>query len=75
MRFRSAGELSVADVGRRVTVRRRLADGKLSDSIGLLRTIDDTQITVETRDGIVVIVRADIVASRVIEATKRGRAL
>jgi hypothetical protein len=37
-----------------------------------LRALDDTQLSVETRDGIVAIVRADIVASRVIEAPKRA---
>ena len=68
MRFRSAGELTAESIGRRVTVRRRLADGMASDVVGTLEAVDASSVTVRDKHGAsVVIPRAEIVASRVIE--------
>lgn len=68
MRFRSAGALTVDAIGRRVTVRRRLADGMASDVVGTLEAVDATSVTVRDKHGAsVTIQRSEIVASRVIE--------
>ena len=56
--------LGPADVGARVVVRRRLADGALGDLLGeLLRWGDD--VAVRDRDGAVhEVARADVVAAK-----------
>jgi hypothetical protein len=67
MRFRSAGALTPDAIGARVTVRRRLDDGRASDVVGVLLAIDDESVTVRDRHGDAVrIARIEIVASRVI---------
>jgi hypothetical protein len=67
MRFRSTKPPTRADVGRRVTIRRRLADGTASDVLGILVEAESDHLTVERPDGARVrIVPAEIVAARVI---------
>jgi hypothetical protein len=68
MKYRSAAELRAEHLGRRVTVRRKLPDGRSGDVIGLLRSIDEDEIVVMDRGGAdVTIRRADVVAARVVE--------
>ena len=67
MRYRSAGRLSPADIGKRVTVRHRLAEGGSADVIGTLEGLDGEHVTVRRADGDpVTIPVAQIVAARVI---------
>lgn len=68
MRFRSANELTPADVGQRVTVRRRLPDGMASDVVGTLEEAPTEAVTVRDRHGVSIrIPRDEIVASRIID--------
>ena len=56
-----------ADVGRRVTVRHRTEDGRLSDVVGVLRSWSDGVLRVERRSGEVADVpEADVVAAKVV---------
>ena len=67
MRYSSAHELGPGDVGRRVTVRRRLPDGGLGDVIGVLESIDDdTAVLLDRRGARIRIELADVTASRVV---------
>jgi ribosome maturation factor RimP len=67
MRFRSSTVLEPAHVGRRVTVRRRLPDGKSSDVVGTLEACDETTLVVRDRHGEAWrIARADVVAARLV---------
>lgn len=67
MRYRSANALTSEDLGRRVTVRARLAEGGSTDTIGALEAIDSVGVRVRRADGAVVeISLGDIVAARVI---------
>ena len=52
--------LSAADVGNRVVVRYRLAEGGFSDLLGTLLTWDDETVTVDTRSGPVTVAAADV---------------
>ncbi len=62
-----AVRISPADVGRRVTVRHRLDDGRLSDVVGVLRSWDGAVLRVERRSGQVADVpEADVVAAKVV---------
>jgi hypothetical protein len=63
-----AVRIGPADAGRRVTVRRRLEDGQLSDVVGVLRSwSSDGVLVVEKRSGEQVAVRADdVVAAKVV---------
>lgn len=47
----AARRLTDADVGRRVVVRHRLADGDATDVLGILTAHDDTTLTVRDRHG------------------------
>jgi GNAT superfamily N-acetyltransferase len=72
-------DLSAADVGQRVTVRRRdpavTTGPSLRDAVGILESLDDDHLRIRVRDGSVVTVnRAEVVASRrVVAATSRLR--
>ncbi|MFN8157325.1 MAG: GNAT family N-acetyltransferase [Candidatus Nanopelagicales bacterium] len=56
-----------ADVGRRVSVRHRIDDGRLSDVVGVLRSWEGGVLRVERRSGEVVDVQgADVVAAKVV---------
>ena len=57
--------LTVADVGRRVVLRRRLRDGGLGDLLGVLERWDDELVVVRDRHGDTQDVRpADVVAGK-----------
>ena len=57
--------LGPADVGARVVVRRRLADGALGDLLGELVRWGDDDVVVRDRAGTEhVVVRADVVAAK-----------
>ncbi len=62
-----AVRVSPADVGRRVTVRHRIDDGRLSDVVGVLRSWDAGSLRVERRSGETAEVpEADVVAAKVV---------
>lgn len=62
-----AVRIGPADVGRRVTVRHRIEDGRLSDVVGVLRSWADGVLRVERRSGEVADVpEADVVAAKVV---------
>jgi hypothetical protein len=66
--FRLEVRIDCNDVGRRVTVRRRLADGRYSDVIGILEACDDETFGVRDRDGeLRVLPRTDVVAAKRVE--------
>ena len=69
--------LSVADVGRRVVVRHRLADGRATDVVGELLAVDERGVRVRAADGGGVAVEARaVVAARVVgPARTRARAV
>jgi ribosome maturation factor RimP len=69
VKYRSVDELGAEDVGRRVTVRRRLSEGGYSDVIGVLEHADKTSVTVRDRNGHRhTIERTDIAAARVVRS-------
>lgn len=55
--------VSEADVGRRVSLRRRLPTGQLSDVIGVLESWEDGVLTVRRRNGELVEVPRDIIVA------------
>lgn len=62
-----AVRITPADAGRRVTVRHRIDDGRLTDVVGVLRSWADGALRVERRTGEVVEVHADdVVAAKVV---------
>jgi hypothetical protein len=67
MRFRYAQEVDSAAVGRRVSIRYRLPDGKASDVVGVLEEFNERRLAVRNRRGqIVTVARSDVVASRIV---------
>lgn len=59
--------VTTADVGRRVSLRRRLSSGAYSDVVGVLESWADGVLRVRRRDGSVVSVPADtLVAGKVV---------
>lgn len=67
MKFRGTDVLDASAIGMRVTVRRRLAEGGSSDTVGVLEQLDGTTAQVRDKHGVSVqIAREDIIASRVI---------
>ena len=67
MRFRSVGQIGPEHLGRRVTVRRALAEGGYSDVVGICEQADADSVTVRNKKGEAITVRrGDIVASRVV---------
>ena len=68
MRFRLEVKVDCDDVGSRVTVRRRLADGRLGDVLGILEGCDELVFHVRDRRGeINVIDRSEVVAAKVVQ--------
>ncbi|TFC05608.1 ferrous iron transport protein A [Cryobacterium adonitolivorans] len=55
--------LTAADLGTRVVVRTRIADG-YTDALGYLRSRNATHCTVETKRGTVSLVLAEVVAAK-----------
>ena len=73
VRYRSVDRIGPEHVGRRVTVRRKLAEGGYSDVVGVCERADDDAVAVRDRRGdLIVIVRTEIFAARVISATSSG---
>lgn len=65
--YRSSSRLDPSHIGRRVTVRERLAEGGSSDTIGILESMDSVGLRIRRADGVVVEIRlGDVVAARVI---------
>ncbi|MGI5120316.1 hypothetical protein ACQEU5_12375 [Marinactinospora thermotolerans] len=64
---RLSDSVTPQDIGRRVTVRIQLPDGRFRDIVGMLEAWEDGLITVRRHDDTVTEVTADdVVASRVI---------
>ena len=67
---RSAGvrytrDVGPGDVGVRVSLRRRLPEGGLGDVLGVVLAWDDSSVSVQKRDGEVVVVACgDVVAAK-----------
>lgn len=73
MKGRYVVRIGPGDIGRRVTIRSRLAAaaGKqpATDTVGLLRSWEDGVLTVERRDGSIrTILEQDLLAARVVPA-------
>jgi ribosome maturation factor RimP len=67
MKYRSADQIGPEHIGRRVTVRRKLAEGGYSDVLGVCEQADATSVTVRNKEGeAIVIERSEIVAARVV---------
>ena len=67
MKYRSVGQIGPEHIGRRVTVRRTLAEGGYSDVLGVCEQADADSVTVRNKQGeAVVIERSQIVAARVV---------
>jgi hypothetical protein len=74
MRFVARDSVGCDDLGRRVTVRYRLPDGRATDVVGVLETCDEATLGVRDRSNVLrVVVREDVVASRVIPAAPPRR--
>ncbi|MGH3379977.1 MAG: hypothetical protein ACRDP6_35125 [Actinoallomurus sp.] len=59
--------VSPSDVGRRVSLRRRLPTGAYSDVVGYLETWVDGELTVRRRDdSVTTVAEADLVAGKVV---------
>ena len=76
--MRAVGRVAIdrSDLGRRVTVRYRLAEGGFSDVVGILESCDDTVFGVRDRKGkLRVVAKRDAVAAKVVPAapTRRPR--
>jgi hypothetical protein len=61
-------QISPADVGSRIMVRRRLTDGRagFGDVVGDLLSWQDAALTIRTRDGVVVVDEATVVAGKTV---------
>ena len=67
MRFGYRVAVDCEDVGSRVTVRVRLADGALSDVLGVLEGCDDVAFQIRVRSGeLRRVVRDEVVAAKVV---------
>ncbi|HJR19130.1 MAG TPA: hypothetical protein VJ922_05365 [Actinomycetota bacterium] len=67
MRFVGRVLVDCSDVGRRVTVRRRLAEGGYTDVVGILERCDEETFGVRDRNGILHTVDwAAVVAAKVV---------
>lgn len=51
MRYRSVDSIQAEHLGRRVTVRHRLPDGRSTDVVGVLEHADTASVTVRDRHG------------------------
>ncbi|RJL33437.1 hypothetical protein [Bailinhaonella thermotolerans] len=67
MRFRLVVAISPADAGRRVSVRRRLADGRFTDAVGVLESWSGGVLRIRRRDGsLTEIPEGDLAAGKVV---------
>lgn len=70
MRYEHANRLDCDDVGSRVTVRSRTADGYMTDAVGVLEACDEREFVIRTKRGDLVRVdRALVVAAKPIPDT------
>jgi len=68
VRFTYEVRISCADLGRRVTVRSRLAEGGYGDVLGVLETCDEQTFGVRDRNGTLRrLPREQVVAAKVVE--------
>lgn len=66
--------VTAADVGRRVSLRRRLPDGRYTDVVGVLEAWADGVLTVRRRDGSLAALPEDsLVAGKVVPSAPRRR--
>lgn len=67
MRARLSNEVDCSHLGRRVSIRRSLAEGGTSDTVGVLEACDESSFWVrDKRSALVRIPRERVVASRVV---------
>lgn len=67
MRYPARVLVDCGDVGRRVTVRRRLPGGGMTDVVGILESCDEDRFGVRDRRGALkTISRSDVVAAKVV---------
>ncbi|HVL91688.1 MAG TPA: hypothetical protein VM841_15815 [Actinomycetota bacterium] len=67
MRYEHTNRLGCGDVGRRVTVRSRTADGFMTDAVGVLEECDDRSFVIRTKRGdLIRVERALVVAAKTI---------
>lgn len=72
VRFRFVVAVTAADVGRRVSLRRELPDGRFTDVVGVLEAWADGVIAVRKRDGSLVEFAAEtLVAGKVVPKPPR----
>ena len=67
MRYAARVLVGCEDIGRRVTVRFRLAEGGFSDVVGVLETCDEATFGVRDRSGALRrVTRTEVVAAKVV---------
>ncbi|MGH2785405.1 MAG: hypothetical protein ACRDJ1_09085 [Actinomycetota bacterium] len=67
MRYVARVTVSCEDLGRRVSVRRRLPEGGYTDVVGVLETCDDDSFGVRDRSGSLrSVARTEVVAAKVV---------
>jgi hypothetical protein len=67
--------ITPSDIGRRVSLRRRVPGGAYSDVVGELQDWADGRLTVRRRDGsVVTVAEADLVAGKVVPPPPQRRA-
>lgn len=74
--MRAVGRVAIdrSDLGRRVTVRYRLAEGGFNDVVGILEICDETTFGVRDRNGrLRLVARSDAVAAKVVPAAPPRR--
>lgn len=70
--YRLTMRVSETDVGKRVTLRRVLPNGRFADTVGVLESWRDGEVTVRRKDGELARIRADeLVAGRVVPPAPR----
>jgi hypothetical protein len=67
MSYRASVSFDCGDLGKRVTVRYRLADGSATDVVGILEHCDEASFGVRDRHSTMhYVVRGDVIAGKVI---------
>jgi hypothetical protein len=66
--------INAGDVGRRVTIRRRLPEGGYSDVVGMLERADESTLAVRDKKGrLIEIARAEIALSKLVPSQPSRR--
>ena len=73
MSLAAAHFVSRTALGTRIVVRTRI-EGGVTDAVGYLRSVDDTECTVETKRGLVTLALADVVAAKQVPPPPAPRA-